>query len=225
MRQTTVATVMTTDPVTVTPDTAFKDIVAVLTGRAISAVPVVDDHGTPIGVVSEADLLVRTEHQPEATELGRLRRHRHHDECGRTAAELMTPNPLTIRPDASLPEAARILATAGVRRVLVVDDAGRLVGVVARRDLLSPFLLDDERIRAAVVDEVLWQALWLKPTRLTVEVDHGVVTLTGTVERRSEAELAVRLTDALPGVVAVSNQLHYTWNDIDGSLGTSNLLH
>lgn len=72
---------------------------------------------------------------------------------------------------------------------------------------------------------MLWRALWLKPDELTVEVDHGVVTLTGTVERRSEAEIAVRLTDALPGVVAVTNRLRYTWNDVNGDLGTSNLLH
>jgi osmotically-inducible protein OsmY len=56
-------------------------------------------------------------------------------------------------------------------------------------------------------------------------VSDGVVTLAGTVERRSAAEAAVQLTHALPGVVAVVNQLHYEWDDTHAELATSNLLH
>lgn len=225
MRQGTVRTVMTADPATVRPDTPFKEIVQLLAERAVSAVPVVDDDGVPVGVVSEADLLVRTEKQGRA-KLGWLSRWSRHERLpGRTAAELMTVQPLTIGPDETLPEAARVLSAAGVRRLLVVDGDGRLIGVVARRDLLRPFLLSDDRLRSQVREDVLWRALWLKPAEVRVEVDEGVVTLAGTVERRSEAELAARLADALPGVVAVQNQLAYTWDDVGGDLGTSNLLH
>jgi len=113
----------------------------------------------------------------------------------------------------------------GVRRLLVVDDNGRLIGILARRDMLRPYLRDDGQILDDVRHEILGRALWLQPTDLDVTVDDGVVTLAGTVEQRSQAEIAVRLTHALPGVVAVEDRLRYRFDDINAKLGTSNLLH
>jgi len=137
----------------------------------------------------------------------------------------MSPRPLVISPDTPLPRAARELSRAGVRRLLVVDESGRLIGILARRDMLRPYLRDDEQIFADVRHEVLDRALWLQSTDLDVTVDDGVVTLVGTVEQRSQAELAVRLTHTLPGVVAVEDRLKYRFDDINAKLGTSNLLH
>lgn len=223
-----VQAVMTRNVVTVGRDTAFKDIAELLANHDISAVPVVDELGVPLGVVSEADLLAKTEHQDQ-DEPGRFAGPRRHHEWEKaeasTAAELMSPHPIVIGLDTPLPTAARKLAKAGVRRLLVVDDTGRLAGIVVRRDLLTPFLRDDEQIAADIRQEVLVRALWLQPTDVTVTVAAGVVTLAGSVERRSEAEIAVRLTHALPGVVAVVDQLTYEWDDTYAKLGTSNLLH
>jgi CBS domain-containing protein len=224
----TVQAVMTRDVVAVDRDTAFKDIAELLAKHDISAVPVVDESGVPLGVVSEADLLAKTEHQDQ-DEPGRFasprRRHEWEKAEATAAADLMSPHPIVIGIDTPLSTAARTLTRAGVRRLLVVDDNGRLAGIVARRDLLTPFLRDDEQIVADVRKEVLVRALWLQPTDLDVTVTDGVVTLAGCVERRSEAEIAIRLTHALPGVVAVVNQLTYQWNDTHAPLGTSNVLH
>ncbi|MFD1050185.1 FBP domain-containing protein, partial [Kibdelosporangium lantanae] len=74
-------------------------------------------------------------------------------------------------------------------RRLCVLDHGRLVGVVSRRDLLKVFLRSDDEIRVDIEREVFQRVLWADPSAVTVIVDHGVVTLTGTVERRSEVEI------------------------------------
>jgi CBS domain-containing protein len=225
----TVRSVMTGQPVTVGRDAPFKEIAELLAARAISAVPVIDDDGVPVGVVSEADLLARAEHQdqdgaPSWLAGPRTRREWEKAQALR-AAELMSPRPIVVGPDTPLPAAARELARAGVRRLLVVDGAGRLVGVLSRRDLLRPFLRDDAQLAAAVREQVLWRSLWLEPSDLAVSVQNGVVTLAGTVQRRSTAEIAVRLTNAVPGVVGVQDELHYGWDDVEAELGTSNLLH
>jgi len=223
-----VQTVMTRDLVTVGPGTPFKDIAELLAEHRVSAVPVVDDDGRAIGVVSEADLLAKAEYQdqnePPSRFAGPRRRHEWEKAQAFTAAELMSPSPMSIGQDTPLPRAARELAGAGVRRLLVVDDDGRLVGIVSRRDLLRPYVRSDEEILADVRTDVLERALWLRPTDVAVTVDNGVVTLAGTIERRSEAEIAARLTHALPGVVAVENNLQYSWDDMSAKLRKNNLL-
>lgn len=222
-----VQAVMTRNLVTVTPDTPYKDIAELLAGHQVSAVPVVDVDGLPIGVVSEADLLPKAEYQDldEPSRFAGPRRRQEWEKAqGLTASDLMSRNPMTVDEDTPIPRVARELARSGVRRLLVVDDGGRLVGIVSRRDLLRPFLREDQEILADVRREVLERALWLRPTEVAVSVDNGVVTLSGTMERRSEAEIAVRLTHAMPGVVAVEDNLEYSWDDVGARLGTSNLL-
>ena len=132
MRGPTVESVMTTDVVTVEPQTTFKEIVQLLDDRRISAVPVVDADGTPLGVVSEADLLAKEEFaggtEPIRLFTGSGRRQRWRKALGLTAAELMTAPPITVDADASVTLAAHKLAQAHVRRLLVVGPAGTLVG-------------------------------------------------------------------------------------------------
>jgi len=198
MRDLTVATVMTKDPVTVTPDTKFKDIVVVLSQHGISAVPVVRGDGAPIGVVSETDLTRGQESVQHAT--------------GGTAREVMSPRVLAVDANESVNFAARELHRRGVRRLLVLDH-GRLVGVVSRRDLLKAFLRSDDEVRLDIEREVFHRTLWADPSMVTVAVDRGVATLTGSLERRSEVEIAGRLTGTVPGVVAVRNRLDHSWDD------------
>jgi CBS-domain-containing membrane protein len=185
MRSPTVESVMTTEVVTVQPDTPFKRIVELLDTNQISAVPVVHADGTPLGVVSEADL--------------------------------MTKPIVTISADTKVTVAARRLAKAELRRLFVVGPDGKLVGVLARRDLLRLFLRPDSAIREDITSEVLARALWADPNAVQVEVHDGVVTLTGRFQRRSEAEMAARLTATRPGVVAVNDQLSYQFDDINAA--------
>lgn len=216
MSTTTVADVMTTDLVTVAPSDSFKHVVEVLARHSISAVPVVDTDSTLVGVVSEADLLIK-EGRPNPSWIpsllsGSKQWRRWMKARATTAERLMTPGVKHIEPTASLAAAARRLTDEGVRRLFVVED-GKLVGVLARRDALRAFLATDEDLRDTVREGVIRHALWIDPEEITVTVMDGVVTLTGSVERRSEVELAEALTARTPGVVAVRNELEFTTDD------------
>jgi CBS domain-containing protein len=97
----------------------------------------------------------------------------------------------------------------------VVDEAGVLVGIVSRGDLLQVFLRPDTAIHDEIVHDVIEDSLRLAPGAVHVEVREGVVTLRGRVERRSVARVAVRLCRSLDGVVAVHDQLLFTFDDRD----------
>ena len=97
-----------------------------------------------------------------------------------TAGTLMTAPAITIGPDATIPAAARLMNTHHVRRLPVVDEDGKLVGIVSRRDLLSVFLRPDADI-IHDVRQVLDEIPVTDPKDVIVAVHHGVVTLTGTM--------------------------------------------
>ncbi|WP_245959818.1 CBS domain-containing protein [Prauserella flavalba] len=208
---------MTRPVVTISGKTSFKDIVAVLAEHGIGSVPVVDAQDRPIGVVSEADLLAKEDRRgaPEPPSLfTELRRWRRWNRArGRLAEDVMTRHVVTIGRDDTLGSAARRLAEGNLRRLYVVDGTGKLVGVVARRDVLSVFLQPDEELGKLVRREVLHRAMWLDPGTVTVHVKDGVVSLSGTLERRSEVDIAGNLTAAIPGVVDVRNDLRAKVDD------------
>ncbi|MTD55170.1 CBS domain-containing protein [Amycolatopsis sp. RM579] len=197
---------MTRDVCAVPPDAEFKDVAVLMARRQISAVPVVGADGTLLGVVSEADLLP-TEALPR-----HARRGRQHKAEATRARELMTAPARTIEIGVSLPVAAGELAASGLRRLFVVD-GGRLVGVLARRDLLGVFRRADEQIKAEIETEVFGQTLLASPDCYSVTVRGGQVLLLGRIGRRSEVAAAGELTALVPGVVEVCNRLDYVWDD------------
>jgi len=217
VREPTVESVMTTEVITAAPETPFTDLAELLSGNGISAVPVVAADGALLGVVSEADLLGKHEFGPSVTRpgtlAGRRRRERWRRSRGEIAYTLMSPAVLTVGPGEPVSAAAAALAAANVRRLFVVDRHGRLLGVLARRDLLGVFLRGDELLLADVQREVLPRVLWADPAACRARVHHGVVTLLGAVASRAERELAGRLAAELPGVVAVHNALDYAFDD------------
>ena len=197
--------VMTRDVVRVGPDVGYAEIVAKLIEHGVSALPVVDDAGRLLGVVSEADLLPRV----EATAGQATRRKAH----GMHASELMTKPAVTIGPDEPVAAAARVLEAARVKRLPVVDADGRLIGIVSRRDLLRMYTRPDDEIRADITETVLRRDLWIDPTTVDVRVVDGIATLEGRVETRSLAGIAVRLTASVPGVVSVVDRLRWVEDD------------
>jgi CBS domain-containing protein len=217
MRSPTVASVMTHEVISVRPQTPFKEIVELLVGRGISAVPVVDDDGMPVGVVSEADLVSKEEFDGGTDPMpliSRARRQRWRQATGLTAVDVMHKPVLTVGATEKVPVAARRLVGAGVRRLFVVDDRGRLVGVLSRRDLLTVYLRSDEQLAEEIGNDVLSASLWIDAEAAQVAVADGVVTLTGTLPRRSDADIAVRLVQAQPGVVGVVDNLRYEYDDL-----------
>ena len=216
MWEPTVESVMTRKVVTARVSTTFKELVGLMNTHRVSGLPVVDLVGRPVGVVSEADMLVKQEHlraRDSKPWFGRVRRARWRRATGREAADLMTAPAVTIGVDATVTAAARVLAEKNIRRLCVVDGEGVLVGVVSRRDVIGTFLRDDEVIRADIEEHVFRKGMWLFPGTLTVTVTGGVATLDGSVERRTTAQIAGQLTRAVPGVVDVRNYLTYELDD------------
>ncbi|WP_329500495.1 CBS domain-containing protein [Kitasatospora herbaricolor] len=218
MQHRNVRDVMTQEVVTAGPDTSFKEIAGLFHRNDITAIPVVDDQRCPIGMVSEADL-IRKEAvlpDPEGRAPGRwLDAHDRARAEAETAGGLMTSPAVTARAGWSIPEAARAMDRHKVKRLPVVDEAGRLVGIVSRRDLLQVFLRHDAAIREEVVHDVLGQTLWLAPADVEVRVQDGIVTLTGRLPRRSLIPIAEQLCRAVDGVVAVHQTLDWTEDDTD----------
>jgi CBS-domain-containing membrane protein len=209
--------VMTQDVVTVDDHAAFKEVATLLTEHRVSALPVLDGEGRVVGVVSEADLLLKEEFPegpPGGRPLqGRRRRETRAKAAGGTAAELMTSPAVTIGPDAGVAEAARLLHRHQIKRLPVVDPAGPLLGIVSRADLLKVFLRADADIAAEVRQQVLTRAMWIDPDTVVVEVRDGVVTLTGQPERRSLIPIVVSLVRGLDGVVDVVDRLSFEFDD------------
>jgi len=217
MRHRTVRDVMTADVVTVGAATPAKDVAEALDRRRISGVPVTDDAGRVLGVVTGTDLLHKITYQDDGEDWPRfLRRHRVDREKahGTTARELMTAPAVTIGPEATIVEAANALERRGVKRLPVVDAAGSLVGIVSRADLVKVFTRPDEEIGEEIRTDVVERALLLPPVAITVEVTDGRVTLRGSVERRSEAVLAAALARRVDGVVHLADHIGYLSDDV-----------
>jgi CBS domain-containing protein len=204
--------VMTKKVVAVGETATFKEIIVAIRERRVSACPVVDRAGRVIGVVSEADLLLKEVGPETFTGPGRsLRASGRHGERAKaaaaTAAELMSTPPVTISPDADVADAARLMYERGVKRLPVVDDAGRLAGIVSRIDVLSVFTRPDAQLRGDVLEQVIAGRFALNPGAFDVSVTSGIVTITGQVEH---AALASQLVDAVrhvEGVVGVRDRV------------------
>lgn len=211
-----VSEVMTRDVVTVRPDTPFKEITSVLSRHGISAVPVADEDGAPVGLVSEADLLRKQAEQPEKYGEGAAPPRWPYERAkarAENAAGLMTTPVATAHADWSVAQAARVMDRHHVKRLVVVDDTDHIVGIVSRPDLLSVFLRPDEEIREEIRDEVLTAILRLSGQEVQVQVHDGVVTLRGEVEKRSTAQIAERLAKGVDGVVTVRPSIDYAIDD------------
>ncbi|MFE7896885.1 CBS domain-containing protein [Streptomyces sp. NPDC057424] len=222
MKHSKVGTVMASEVVRAEHGTPFKEVARLLAENRISGLPVVDDDEKVLGVISETDLMTRQAeapgpsgprrrfHGPRWRPESRTRRAKAR---ARTAGQLMSRPAVTVHSDATVAEAARVMARHRVERLPVVDDEERLVGIVTRRDLLQVFLRPDPEIRSAIRNEVFVRALWLTPYTVDVDVHEGVVTLSGQLERLSECTMAVEMCRQMDGVVAVVDHLTHRFDD------------
>lgn len=213
---TTVAEVMTPQVVSVPETAGFREMVNLIESYRVSALPVVDGAGRVIGVVSEADLMLK-EDPPGVAERprfgGRGNRIERAKAQARTARDLMTSPPIVVGPYASVRHAARLMHEKGVKRLPVVGDAGGLMGIISRSDVLKVFQRDDEQIRREISDYVIQGLMMIDGGRIAVQVSDGVVSLSGTVERLSDARIMPRLCGTVDGVVAVESRIEYRYDD------------
>ncbi|MFB7993056.1 CBS domain-containing protein [Streptomyces sp. NPDC056002] len=196
MRHRCVADLMTPSVITVQPGTAFKEVARLLDEFGITALPVVDEAGRPVGVVSEADLLQK------------------HGSGTATAADLMSAPAVTARPGWSVVRAARLMRRNQIKRLPVVDSGNHVIGIVSRSDLIQLFLRRDRAIQEEILEDILTRTLQLSPSALTVDVADGVVTLSGSVPRSSLVPIVLRLCQSVDGVVDVVDRLAYEQDDL-----------
>lgn len=209
---------MTKDAIGVPPEMPLKEVGTVLAEHRISGLPVVDADGRVLGVVSEADILVK-EQGPESRHgglFGWLLEGGRADQdklAARTAGEAMTTPAITILARKHVSDAARLMTEHGIKRLPVVDAYDKLVGIVTRSDLVRAFARTDEEIQREIREEVAERMLWIEAPALEITVERGEVTLTGELERQSDAELLPHFAARVPGVVAVRSELSWRWND------------
>jgi CBS domain-containing protein len=143
----TVADVMSREPILARPEMPLNEAIKILADRRISGLPVVDQHDKLIGVISETDLMWReTGVTPPAYIMvldsviylenpSRYERELH-KALGQTVGEAMSPEPVTITPDKSLQEAAKLMHDRSIHRLPVLNTAGKVIGILTRGDII-----------------------------------------------------------------------------------------
>jgi CBS domain-containing protein len=208
--------VMTVEVVTARPDMSLKEAARELAAHGISGMPVLDEAMQVVGVISEADLIAKEAHQPEADGhlLRRLAHHAPSDDERRydahSVSAAMTSPAVTIDAYYTLTGAAELMLRRRVNRLPVLRGE-RLVGIVTRADLVRAFARSDSDVASDVREVVtLQKELGSEYGDVGISIEDGLVTLTGEVRRRTLAETLPGAARGVPGVVGVRSEL--TWS-------------
>ena len=215
--------VMTAPAITVGPDTSVEEVARVLLDKRVSAVPVVEAAGALVGIVSEGDLMRRAEsgtegrrswwlslvgQEPDARARAYVKTH------GRHAKDIMSPRVAMVTTATPLQDIAAILEKRHIKRVPVVDEAGRVVGIVSRANLLHGLTVSMARKAPAPGDDALRTALLaaigdsvVDAHLVTTVVRDGVASLWGMVQTEDEKNAVRVAVENTPGLAAVDNQV------------------
>ncbi len=197
-----VVDLMTTDVITVSPETAIKDAARLMFRNRVSGLPVCDE-GLVVGIITEADFL-RLEVAREEADV---------PTPVESVGQVMNQNVVTIGSDQRIGDAARTMVVHDVNRLPVVDEDGRLLGIISRLDVVAVFTRPDDVIEDEIREDVLRRVLFIDPDDITVTVANGVVRFQGQIGTRNEASLLEELARRLDGVVRVDNQLTWRYDD------------
>ncbi len=206
--KTTVKDVMTTRVIWVKKDATFREMAAALRKHRVSAFPVIDDDGTVVGVVSEADMLTKAAMADPGVLDGLLHHKDQNKARGVTAGDLMTAAVVAVAPEDTVEHAARLMYDRKVKRLPVTDVRGHLVGIISRADLLAVYDRPDEQIREEIQGLILHEFLE-DPRQFAVTVQDGVVTLLGSPETAALGHHIIGKVRHVQGVVAVRDRLSY----------------
>ena len=220
--------VMTTNVITVDPDMSVRDLAALLSERGISGAPVVDSLGRMVGIVSEGDLLHRTELGTEKRNERRRSWWLEHyasglaqdyvKSHGRTVKDIMTRNVITVMEETDLADVATLLETQRLKRLPVMHD-GQIVGIISRSNLVRALGAtlagpaagageDDRSIRAALLAELAQQQWAGQLWQQDIIVGNGIVHLWFGSDEPEERRRAVRVAaENIPGVRGIEEHL------------------
>ncbi|MEX1207169.1 MAG: CBS domain-containing protein [Acidimicrobiia bacterium] len=212
---------MTTEPITTTPDSPLKEAARTMVREKISGLPVMEGSKL-VGMVTEGDFLRQEADRDQPYRLSLLEAlfgDGTTEPEAETVGEVMSSPVVTITGDATLSEAARVMSHRKVKRLPVVDEDGALIGIISRADVVNAFTKPDEVIEDEIREDIVRRLLFLEPDAIEVKVDGGVVTLSGELENRTEAHLLEELTRRIAGVIKVNSDLTYEVDD--GRIGKS----
>jgi CBS-domain-containing membrane protein len=213
--------VMTSDVIKVVRTTTFKELAERLVEAGVNGVPVIDDRGHLVGMVTEADLMSKEAFgmQPRRPLNLLLAYLRGHDPRWvrkaetTTAAELMTAAPATVGADDPIALAARLMLDVGVKQLPVLDDDAQVVGIVTRRDLLKVFLVSDVELTRRVKAALASPRLAPDDHTVTLTVEHGIVHLTGAVRFPADIPVVEAVVRGIPGVVGLQSDITFEERD------------
>ncbi|MBI2158151.1 MAG: CBS domain-containing protein [Candidatus Rokubacteria bacterium] len=195
-------------------------VARLLVDHGISGVPVVDDQGAVVGILSEGDLIVRQKARPrppwwalflsDGEQLARD----YQKAMGTTVAEVMTRPVISVRPSASIGAAAALLDRHRVRRLPVLDE-GRLVGIVSRGDLVKALAMGAPDAAEALSDAQRVEEMkarmdrepWTSSRGIVIEAREGGLVLWGMVDSEAERSALETMARAIPGCRRVDNQI------------------
>jgi CBS domain-containing protein len=217
--------VMTREIISVRPDTTVAEAIRMMLDNRISGLPVIDEAGRLVGILTEGDLLRRGEtgterHRPRWLEIligpGRLAEEyvRTH---GRKIGEVMTRDPVSVTPDTSLKEIVELMERRRIKRVPVLDGEAP-VGIISRADLLRGLAgaleatpvaaMSDAEIRERILAE-LARTAWVPRDGIAITVENGIVDLNGVILDEKERGALRVAAENVPGVRAVED--HLVW--------------
>ncbi len=199
-----VVDLMTSDVITASPETPIKAAARLMVRNKVSGLPVCDEQSCVVGIITEADFLRLEVAREEAENPQPVER----------VEQVMHRSVLTIGPDATVAEAARIMVVNDVNRLPVTDSEGKSLGIISRLDVVAAFTRPDEIIEDEIREDLLRRVLFVDPDDISVTVTNGVVSFSGEIGTRNEARLLEELARRLDGVIKVESDL--TWRLDDG---------
>jgi CBS domain-containing protein len=215
--------VMVSPVITIGEDETVRDAAKLLIENRISAVPVVDNAGKLVGIVSEADLMRRPEagtDRPSSSWLTFLLGDRtiateYVKSRATKVKDVMTRDVKTAAPETPLHEIADVFEENHIKRVPIVSESGDLVGIISRANIIQAVAsalpnieanLKDEQIRTKLLDE-LTKYPWSRARELNVTVANGAIDLWGFVQFEAERRAITIAAEAIPGVTTVRDHL------------------
>jgi CBS domain-containing protein len=215
--------VMVSPVITIKPSASVKEVAQILLENKVSALPVVDDSGKLIGIVSEGDLMRRTDLGTE--------RHRswwlvalfadtdalaaeYVKQHGAKVEDVMTRRPITAGPEVPLNEIAGLLERHSIKRVPIVEN-GALVGIVSRANLIQALAGDRRRLEISLPDAKLREKImarlraepWAHTSLLNITVNDGIVDIWGITRSETEKKALRVAAETMPGVRAVNDNV------------------